>query len=68
MNDLEYMRLALELAERSRMDGRILWWGAVIVKDGRVIGQGWHETYGGFHAERNALRSCTEPPQEGRCM
>lgn len=66
MNDLEYMRLALELAERGAG------WtapnpmvGAVIVKDGRVIGQGWHETYGGFHAERNALRSCTEPPQGG---
>ena len=29
--------------------------GAVIVKDGKVIGQGWHEKYGQPHAERNAL-------------
>lgn len=32
--------------------------GAVIVKDGRIIGEGFHETYGGLHAERNALLDC----------
>ena len=59
MNDAEYMRLALALAERGRG------WtapnpmvGAVIVKDGAVIGQGWHERYGEPHAERNALAAC----------
>lgn len=36
--------------------------GAVIVKDEKVIGQGWHEKYGGWHAERNALRDCLESP------
>jgi len=36
--------------------------GAVIVKDGRLIGQGYHEAYGSPHAERNALASCTEDP------
>ena len=41
--------------------------GAVIVKDGRVIGQGWHERYGEAHAERNALTSCQESP-EGAVM
>lgn len=63
MNDQEYMGLALQLAEKG------CGWtapnpmvGAVIVKDGRIIGQGWHEKYGGLHAERNALASCTEPP------
>ena len=63
MNDAEYMRLALALAERGRG------WtapnpmvGAVIVKDGAVIGQGWHERYGEPHAERNALASCTADP------
>ena len=30
--------------------------GAVIVKDGRIIGEGWHERYGGLHAERNAFK------------
>lgn len=37
--------------------------GAVIVKDGRVIGEGFHEAYGGLHAERNAFKNCTEDPQ-----
>lgn len=63
MNDVESMRLALALAERGRG------WtapnpmvGAVIVKDGAVIGQGWHERYGEPHAERNALAACTADP------
>jgi diaminohydroxyphosphoribosylaminopyrimidine deaminase/5-amino-6-(5-phosphoribosylamino)uracil reductase len=37
--------------------------GCVIVKDGRVIGEGWHEQFGGPHAEPNALASCTESPE-----
>lgn len=37
--------------------------GAVIVKGGRVIGEGFHEAYGGLHAERNAFKNCTEDPQ-----
>ena len=36
--------------------------GAVIVKNGRVIGEGWHERYGEPHAERNALSNCREDP------
>ena len=63
MDDKEYMRLALRLAEKG------CGWtapnpmvGAVIVKDGEIIGQGWHERYGELHAERNALKSCTESP------
>lgn len=36
--------------------------GAVIVKDGRIIGEGCHERYGQLHAERNALASCAESP------
>ena len=31
--------------------------GAVIVYDGRIIGEGWHRCYGGPHAEVNAVRS-----------
>ena len=64
MNDRAYMRLALQLA------GKGGGWtapnpmvGAVIVKNERIIGQGWHERYGSPHAERNALAACTEPPQ-----
>lgn len=36
--------------------------GAVIVKNGRIIGEGWHAKYGDLHAERNALKNCTENP------
>lgn len=34
--------------------------GAVIVKNGHIIGEGYHEKYGELHAERNALASLTE--------
>ena len=34
--------------------------GAVIVRDGRIIAEGWHERYGGLHAERNAFKNCQE--------
>lgn len=37
--------------------------GAVIVKNGKIIGEGFHERYGEPHAERNALKSCTEDPK-----
>lgn len=63
MTDLEYMRRALELAKRGA--GHVSpnpMVGAVIVKDGRIIGEGWHEQIGGLHAERNALKHCTEDP------
>lgn len=36
--------------------------GAVLVRDGRIIGEGCHERYGKPHAERNALSHCTEDP------
>lgn len=37
--------------------------GAVIVKDGKIIGEGYHEKIGGLHAERNALKNCKEDPK-----
>lgn len=64
MNDQDYMRMALELAKKGC--GHVSpnpMVGAVIVKDGQIIGQGYHERYGQPHAERNALASCTESPQ-----
>jgi diaminohydroxyphosphoribosylaminopyrimidine deaminase/5-amino-6-(5-phosphoribosylamino)uracil reductase len=36
--------------------------GAVVVKDGRVIGEGWHAAVGEPHAERAALAACSEDP------
>jgi diaminohydroxyphosphoribosylaminopyrimidine deaminase/5-amino-6-(5-phosphoribosylamino)uracil reductase len=32
--------------------------GAVIVRDGVVLGEGWHDVYGGPHAEVNAIEAC----------
>ena len=59
-----YIRRALELAEKGRgwvSPNPVV--GAVIVRDdGTVIAEGYHERYGDLHAERNALRHCTEPP------
>lgn len=64
MNDTQWMRLALKLAEQGcgfvSPNPMV---GAVIVKNGRVIGQGHHEKYGGPHAERNALAGCKESPE-----
>ena len=37
--------------------------GAVIVKDGEIIGEGWHARFGGLHAERNALANCRTSPK-----
>ena len=58
-----YMRRAIELALKGTgytdPNPRV---GAVIVKDGRIIGEGYHERYGELHAERNALKNCTEDP------
>jgi diaminohydroxyphosphoribosylaminopyrimidine deaminase / 5-amino-6-(5-phosphoribosylamino)uracil reductase len=34
--------------------------GCVIVKDERILGEGYHQEYGGPHAEVNAIRSCSE--------
>ena len=55
------MRRAVELAKRGIgfVDPNPLV-GAVIVKDGRIIGEGYHARYGELHAERNALLSCAE--------
>ncbi len=64
MDDREYMRMALEYAKKgSGWTSPNPMVGAVIVKDGRVIGTGWHEKYGQPHAERNALASCIESPK-----
>lgn len=68
MNNEDYMRIALELAEKGC--GNVSpnpMVGAVIVKDGEIIGHGYHEKYGEPHAERNALKSCSKSP-EGATM
>ena len=55
------MSLALELAERGRgwVEPNPLV-GAVAVRDGHVVGEGWHEKFGQAHAEVNALKHAGE--------
>lgn len=57
MTDHDFMVRALTLAERGRghVEPNPLV-GAVIVRDGLVVGEGWHERFGQAHAEVNAFR------------
>jgi diaminohydroxyphosphoribosylaminopyrimidine deaminase/5-amino-6-(5-phosphoribosylamino)uracil reductase len=57
----DHLRRALELAEggRGRVSPNPLV-GAVVVRDERVIGEGFHAELGGPHAERAALADCRE--------
>ena len=62
--DRQYMKMALELAQKGMgFTAPNPMVGAVIVKNGRVIGQGYHRKYGELHAEREALAACTEEPE-----
>jgi len=59
--DTHWMRRALRLAERGR--GRVEpnpLVGAVLVREGRILGEGFHATFGGEHAEAAALKHCRE--------
>ena len=52
MKDEHYMKMALKLAQKGRgyvSPNPLV--GAIIVKDGRIIGRGYHQRYGGNHAE-----------------
>jgi diaminohydroxyphosphoribosylaminopyrimidine deaminase/5-amino-6-(5-phosphoribosylamino)uracil reductase len=59
--DQEYMARALRLAAQglntTTPNPRV---GCVLVKDGNVVGEGWHERAGEAHAEVNALRHAGE--------
>ncbi|MBI5743317.1 MAG: bifunctional diaminohydroxyphosphoribosylaminopyrimidine deaminase/5-amino-6-(5-phosphoribosylamino)uracil reductase RibD [Elusimicrobia bacterium] len=58
-----FMARAIEAARRGRFGAHPNpMVGAVIVKNGRVIGEGAHLRWGGPHAEINALRSCRASP------
>ncbi|WP_368652988.1 bifunctional diaminohydroxyphosphoribosylaminopyrimidine deaminase/5-amino-6-(5-phosphoribosylamino)uracil reductase RibD [Ornithinibacillus sp. 4-3] len=59
--DIKYMRRALELAKGGLgyVNPNPLV-GALIVKKGRIIGEGYHKAYGSHHAEINAFLNATE--------
>ncbi len=66
--DTAYMRMALALAEKgcgyTSPNPRV---GALIVRDGEVVGRGFHERYGTDHAEVNAL-ACAGERAEGATL
>ncbi|MBP7231031.1 MAG: bifunctional diaminohydroxyphosphoribosylaminopyrimidine deaminase/5-amino-6-(5-phosphoribosylamino)uracil reductase RibD [Syntrophaceae bacterium] len=61
MTDEQYMKLALKLAAKGRgYTSPNPMVGAVLVKNDRIIGQGYHQCCGQNHAEINALANATE--------
>ena len=57
------MERAIELSKRGR--GKVSpnpLVGCVIVKNGEIIGEGYHECYGCSHAEKNAIDNCIQNP------
>ncbi len=61
MSDSDWMRLAVDLARRG--EGLVEpnpMVGCVIVRDGKLLAEGWHRYFGGPHAERDALNSLGE--------
>jgi diaminohydroxyphosphoribosylaminopyrimidine deaminase / 5-amino-6-(5-phosphoribosylamino)uracil reductase len=60
--DERFMRLALRLARKG--EGHVSpnpLVGAVIAREGRIIGEGYHHRCGENHAEINAIKNATEP-------
>lgn len=66
--DHEYMARAIALAKKGRYttspNPNV---GCVIVKDGKVVGEGWHEYAGGPHAEVMALRAAGDNAAGATC-
>lgn len=59
MKDEKFMHLALQLAEKGR--GKTSpnpMVGAVVVKRDRILAKGFHQKFGGPHAEATALKAC----------
>jgi len=67
--DHHHLARAIELAERGV--GRVSpnpVVGAVVVRDDEVLGEGWHDEYGGPHAEVNAIRACGDADLRGATL
>ena len=65
MTDIEYMQRALDLARKgigkTSPNPAV---GCVIVKDDKIVGEGWHKKCGGSHAEIFALKQAKEKAQD----
>src|SRR5436305_9164950 len=64
--DAQHLDRAIELAQRGvgqvTPNPNV---GAVVARDGGVVAEGWHEVYGGPHAEINALHAAGEAARGG---
>ena len=61
----QYMERAIHLAKKGR--GKVSpnpMVGCVIVKNGNIIGEGYHKVFGGNHAEVEAFKNCIEDPTD----
>ena len=63
--EVGYMSEALRLAKQgcytTHPNPRV---GCVIVSDGDIVGKGWHQSYGGPHAEIHALHDAGKKPRK----
>ena len=60
----QYMQYVLDLAVKGR--GHVSpnpLVGCIIVKNGKIIGEGYHQSFGGNHAEVEAFNNCIEDPE-----
>src|SRR3990172_996687 len=68
VSDYTWMARALQLAERGRYtthpNPRV---GCVLVRDGQLIGEGWHSQPGGAHAEVNAISNAKTDTKGAAC-
>lgn len=68
IDDYSHMRRAIRLARNglygTHPNPRV---GCVLVKGGRIIGEGWHDYAGGPHAETNALQAAGEDAIDADC-
>ena len=59
MKDHDFMARAIELAARGRLKVQPNpMVGCVIVRNNKIIGEGWHKEYGKDHAEMDAIKNC----------
>jgi diaminohydroxyphosphoribosylaminopyrimidine deaminase/5-amino-6-(5-phosphoribosylamino)uracil reductase len=68
-SDHLHLARAIELAERGV--GRVSpnpVVGAVVARDGTILGEGWHDEYGGPHAEVNAIAACGDADLRGATL
>ena len=69
MQQERYMHRAMKLAELGRgwtKTNPVV--GAVLVKEDRIIGEGYHKKFGGLHAEREALADCRSRGEDPACL